>query len=90
MNQIVIIDVRSPQEFARGHLENAVNIPLDLISQKLDSIGGLRKTSEILVYCQSGMRSAVACSILSQQGFERVSNGGSMATLLMNFKGTVS
>jgi len=89
MNPAIIIDVRSPQEFEIGHLKGAVNVPLDQIQQKLDAIEGLEKSSEILVYCRSGARSAVACSILAQQGFRRVLNGGSMATLLMNFEGTV-
>ena len=90
MNQNVIIDVRSPQEFANGHLEGAHNIPLDQLPQTINSIEGLTKSSEILLYCQSGMRSAVACSILSQMGFEHARNGGSIATLLMNYKGTAS
>lgn len=90
MNQNVIIDVRSPQEFANGHLEGAHNIPLDQLPQTISSIEGLTKSSEILLYCQSGMRSAVACSILAQMGFEHARNGGSIATLLMNYKGTTS
>lgn len=90
MNQNVIIDVRSPQEFANGHLEGAHNIPLDQLPQMINSIEGLTKSSEILLYCQSGMRSAVACSILAQMGFEHARNGGSIATLLMNYKGTAS
>ena len=90
MSPAVIIDVRSPQEFAAGHLKGALNIPLDQIQQKPDVIADLEKSSEVLVYCKSGARSAVACSILAQQGFKRVLNGGSMATLLMNFEGTAS
>lgn len=85
----VIIDVRSPQEFATGHLDGAVNIPLDQIPQRIDSIEGLEKSSHVLVYCLSGARSGIACSFLVQQGFKHVVNGGSLATLLMNFKGAV-
>lgn len=87
MNPAVIIDVRSPQEFAAGHLEGAINIPYDQIQQRIGSIEGLEKTSELLLYCQSGARSAVACSLLGQLGFKRAVNGGSLRTLLMNFKG---
>lgn len=87
MNPAVIIDVRSPQEFATGHLEGAINIPYDQIQQRIESIDGLEKTSELLLYCQSGARSAVACSILAQLGFKRAVNGGALRTLLMNFKG---
>ena len=90
MKNTFIIDARSPLEFAAGHLEGAVNIPYDQILQKIDSIEGLEKSSEVLVYCQSGARSTIACSLLVQQGFSRVMNGGSMATLLMNFKGRIT
>ena len=46
-----IIDVRSPLEYANGHLKGAVNIPYDRIEQAIDSIAGLEKTSSILLYC---------------------------------------
>lgn len=81
-----IIDVRSPQEYSAGHLKGAVNIPLDRIEQTIDSIEGLEKTSAILLYCQSGARSAFACQMLAQRGFTRAMNGGAMATLLLNFE----
>ena len=86
MKQSFIIDVRSPQEFASGHLDGAVNIPLEQIQQGIDLLEGLEKTSQIMVYCRSGARSAVARSILLQQGYDQVINGGSITTLQMNFK----
>ncbi len=76
----VILDVRSRGEFASGHIQGAKNIDVqspdfDAHVQKLDS------SKSYLVYCRSGMRSASACSRLSKQGFENVSNlkGGIMA-----------
>jgi phage shock protein E len=81
-----IIDVRSAPEFAAGHLKGAVNIPHDRIEQAIGSIEGLEKNSPILLYCQSGARSAFACQILAQRGFTRAVNGGAMATLLLNFE----
>ena len=81
-----IIDVRSPQEFAAGHLKGAVNIPHDRIEQAIGSIEGLEKNSAILLYCLSGARSAFACQVLAQLGFTRAVNGGAMATLLLNFE----
>jgi len=60
-----IIDVRSPLEYANGHLKDAVNIPHDRIEQAIDSIEGLEKNSSILLYCQSGARSAFACQVLA-------------------------
>ena len=82
----VIIDVRTPQEFAAGHVEGAINIPHDRIEQAIDSIEGLEKNSSILLYCQSGARSAFACQVLAQRGYTRAMNGGAMATLLLNFE----
>ena len=81
-----IIDVRSPLEFAAGHLKGAVNIPYDRIEQAIGSIEGLEKNSAILLYCLSGARSAFACQVLAQLGFTRAVNGGAMATLLLNFE----
>ena len=81
-----IIDARSPQEFAAGHLKGAVNIPHDRIEQAIGSIDGLEKNSAILLYCLSGARSAFACQVLAQLGFTRAVNGGAMATLLLNFE----
>ncbi len=81
-----IIDVRSPLEFAAGHVKGAVNIPLDRIEQAIDSVEGLEKTSPILLYCLSGGRSAFACQILAQRGFTQAKNGGALATLLLNYE----
>ena len=81
-----IIDVRSPLEFAAGHLKGAINIPHDRIEQAIGAIDGLERTSPILLYCLSGARSAFACQILVQRGFTRAVNGGAMATLLLNFE----
>lgn len=66
--------------------EDAVNIPHDRIEQAIDSIEGLEKNSSILLYCQSGARSAFACQVLAQRGYTRAMNGGAMATLLLNFE----
>ncbi len=76
-----VIDVRTSAEFAAGHIEGALNIPVEQIGQGIKSIKGLRKNSPILVYCRSGRRSAHARFMLEQQGFNRVLDGGGMATL---------
>lgn len=90
MSSNFIIDVRSGQEFAAGHLAGAVNVPLDQLALRIDSIEGLEKSSPIILYCQSGARSAMACSYLAQQGYTRVSNGGAMTALLIQIKGTIA
>lgn len=70
----VIIDVRTPGEFASGHVKGSVNIPLDQISSKVES---LRKHKNIIVCCRSGNRSGQAKRILNAKGFTNVENGGS-------------
>lgn len=82
----VIVDVRTPEEFASGHVDGAVNIPYEQINQGIAAIKGLKKESPILVYCRSGRRSAIARSVLEQQGFKQVMDGGGMSSLVQNLK----
>jgi phage shock protein E len=76
-----IIDVRTPAEYAAGHIDGALNIPLETIGEKIASVKGIDKNSEILLYCQSGRRSGLAKTMLEQQGYTKVTNGGGIATL---------
>ena len=67
----LIVDVRRPDEFAAGHIPKAVNIPHTEIAQRLDELRpSLRK--EVVVYCESGRRAAIAQGILEQAGFTKV------------------
>lgn len=77
----VIIDVRTAEEFATGHLEGAVNIPFDQIGKGIYAIKSASKNSPILIYCRSGRRSAIAVKSLEQIGFQRVYDGGGMTDL---------
>jgi rhodanese-related sulfurtransferase len=70
----VVIDVRTPGEFQRGHVEGSRNIPLQSLSSKLSSLKKQRKV--IITCCASGMRSGKAAKILRQSGLE-AHNGGS-------------
>ena len=72
-----LIDVRSPGEFASGHLPAAKNIPVGEIGSRLDALGA--KESPIIVYCASGTRSAVARAMLKSKGFRQVYNLGAMS-----------
>ena len=69
----LIIDVRTPAEYAEGHIAVAKNVPLQTIADKCTS---LPKDKDIIVYCLSGNRSAQAMAILKQAGITRVFNGG--------------
>lgn len=68
-----LVDVRTPGEFAQGHVKGSVNIPLDRIPQEL---GKFKNKKNIIVFCRSGMRSGQALSVLQQNGFTNVVNGG--------------
>jgi len=73
----VIIDVRTPQEFAEGHLEGAVNI--DVQSAEFDTIvQQLDPESEYVVYCRSGNRSAAAIERMRALGFTDLVDAGSL------------
>ena len=73
----VIIDVRTPEEFATGHLEGAVNIDVQS-SDFAQNIMQLDKDGEYFVYCRSGNRSGQAISQMAQMGFADLTNGGSV------------
>ena len=64
---VTLLDVRNPGEYARGHIDGAVNIALDGIRGHLDE---LDKSKPVYVNCFSGMRSYIACRILSGNGFD--------------------
>ena len=62
-----MLDVRTMREYINGHIPDAINIPLDELRERLDE---LDKSKPVYVNCQSGLRSYIACRILSQQGFD--------------------
>ena len=74
-----VIDVRSSWEYADGHVDGAVNIPLDEITQRVNEIQGMK--APYLLYCQSGNRSGMAMNILQQSGVDQVFNGGGLADM---------
>ena len=74
-----IIDVRTKGEFAGGHINGSLNIPLDKL---VGSIGKLKgKDKPIITCCASGSRSATAKGVLTSRGFNRVYNGGGWFSL---------
>jgi len=68
-SDLVILDVRNPSEFDDGHIEGAINIPVDYLAGSLDE---LSKDDELLVYCRTGNRSARAVGILNDNGFTKI------------------
>lgn len=75
-DQEVWIDVRSAEEYASGHVEQAINIPYDVIGADIAALG-LAKDQPIYLYCRSGRRSGIALETLQAQGYSQVSNIGS-------------
>jgi rhodanese-related sulfurtransferase len=72
-SDVVIVDVRTPEEFAAGHLPNAVNINVD--AEDFDAqIASLDKATTYGVYCRSGNRSGVASKKMANAGFTSVIN----------------
>jgi rhodanese-related sulfurtransferase len=72
-----LIDVRSPAEFAAGHLPGAVNVPVERLNARAKELGS--KEKPVVVYCASGARSALAARQLKAQGWALVRNLGAMA-----------
>lgn len=70
---VSLLDARTPGEFARGHIEGFVNIPLDDLRDRIDELD-VKKT--VYVICQSGLRSYVACRILAGNGFDAYNFAG--------------
>lgn len=64
----LILDVRSPAEYASGHIPGALNIPQTEITQRLDEIPAA-KSAEIVVHCQGGGRAAAAERTLAAAGY---------------------
>lgn len=64
----VLVDVRTPAEFAEGHIAGAVNIPLDQLEARLPEVQALQGRGEIVLYCRSGRRSAQAAGVLEARG----------------------
>jgi rhodanese-related sulfurtransferase len=72
-----LVDVRTPGEFAAGHLPGAINIPLQQLDDRLAELRP--KDSPVVLYCRSGNRSGSAARTLKSAGFGRVYDLGSMS-----------
>lgn len=75
----VILDVRSKSEYDGGHIKDSINIPVDQLQKNLSKLKDKDKT--IITCCASGIRSASAKSILQNNGYKNVHNGGGWASL---------
>lgn len=70
---VTLLDARTPQEYARGHIEGFRNIPVDELRGRLEE---LERNKPVYVICQSGLRSYIACRILAGYGFDTYNFAG--------------
>jgi len=68
---LVVLDVRTPEEFAAGHVPGAINIPHTELAARVAELDGARD-SDIVVYCRTGKRSGEALGVLEKSGFKRL------------------
>jgi len=78
--KMFLLDVRTPTEYAAGHIPGALNIPVDELRSRLDELPRDRK---IAAYCQVGQRGYLATRILIQAGFSALNIGGGYTTYLL-------
>lgn len=70
----LVLDVRTAEEFAQGHVPQARNIPHDQVARRAAELGP--PSTPIVVYCKSGKRSAAAIEALSKLGYQQLWNAG--------------
>ncbi len=76
---IVLIDVRDKGEFAQGHIEGAINIPMSVVADEIEGAVP-NKDQKIFVNCLSGGRSKASCSLIEAKGYTNVHDiGGVMS-----------
>ncbi|WKD36642.1 rhodanese-like domain-containing protein [Streptomyces xanthophaeus] len=80
LSELTVVDVRTPGEFASGHLPDAVNVPLDRLTRSLPELRRAAESRPLLVVCASGARSASAAETLASGGIPASSlTGGTQA-----------
>ena len=76
----MLIDVRSPKEFASGHMPGAINIPHTEIVDGISKLN-VNPDTPIVLYCRSGNRSGQATASLAKAGFSQLTNAGGLESL---------
>ena len=82
-HEVVIVDVRSPEEFMGGTAPGAINIPVSILPVRVNE---LDSDKHILVFCRSGARSAQAKMFLNGLGFDKVQNVGGLGHMMSCFE----
>lgn len=77
----LIIDARTAQEYAAGHIKGAINIPFDIVVSQFEALE-IRKDRDIVLYCRSGNRSGRAFKSLTAAGYTQLHNAGGLRALM--------
>ncbi|RST17652.1 DUF2892 domain-containing protein [Streptomyces sp. WAC05374] len=80
LHELIVIDVRTPGEYASGHLPGAHNIPLDHLHAALPALEAAAGRGDLLVVCASGTRSTQACATLAAHGIAAATLTGGTRT----------
>jgi len=83
--ELIVLDVRTPEEVAGGMIENAINIPVQVLEQRIKELEKY-KDKEIAVICRTQNRSATAASILSKNGYNVKYVLGGMSAYSQEYK----
>jgi rhodanese-related sulfurtransferase len=70
-DHLFVLDVRTPQEYAAGHVPGAVNVPHDQLASRLAEVP---RDKDVVLYCRSGRRSQLAADVLAAEGYTRLSH----------------
>ncbi|MFF8961034.1 rhodanese-like domain-containing protein [Streptomyces sp. NPDC014894] len=79
LHTLTVVDVRTPGEYAGGHLPTAHNIPLDVLDRALPDLREAAERGELLMVCASGARSLNACALLARGGVTAATLDGGTA-----------
>lgn len=72
---VIYVDVRTPEEYASGHVAGSILIPHDQMEARWQELAQ-HKDKPVVLYCRSGRRSGLALEVLKEKGFTNVKNGG--------------
>lgn len=70
-DHLFVLDVRTPQEYAEGHVPGAVNVPQEQLASRLAEVP---KDKDVVLYCKSGRRAGIAADVLAANGYTRLSH----------------
>ena len=68
----IVIDIREPEEYAAGHLKEAISIPRGVLEFKIGDLPNIDSDSQIILYCKTSGRAALATESLEKMGYEQV------------------